>query len=266
MKNILLLVHDDTGQEARLQVALDVTRALNGHLECLDVMALPMIISDYYADSFEATVMVKEQEREGKNVARLTQRLATEDVAWSMGETYGTLVEAMIDASQMADLIVVSARLGDDADEKRHARPERLPLASRRPILAVPPQCRGMDATGTVVVAWDGSRAGNEALRAAVPLLTRANEVVLLEVNQPEGAFAMKDAATYLSRHGIAADLVERETRGAVADVILKHAENRNAAFIVMGAYGTPSVAEAVFGGVTRTMLSQSPIPLFVAH
>jgi hypothetical protein len=37
MKNILLLVHDDVGQEARLQVALDVTRALTGHLESLDV-------------------------------------------------------------------------------------------------------------------------------------------------------------------------------------------------------------------------------------
>ena len=32
MKNILLLIHDDQGQESRLQVALDVTRALGGHI------------------------------------------------------------------------------------------------------------------------------------------------------------------------------------------------------------------------------------------
>ena len=28
MKNILLLIHDDPGQEARLQAALDITRAV----------------------------------------------------------------------------------------------------------------------------------------------------------------------------------------------------------------------------------------------
>src|SRR3989344_3652734 len=38
MKNILLLVHDDHGQEARLQAALDITRAVEGHLTCIDAM------------------------------------------------------------------------------------------------------------------------------------------------------------------------------------------------------------------------------------
>jgi hypothetical protein len=35
MKNVLLLVHDDLGQEARLQAALDIVRAIGGHLHCL---------------------------------------------------------------------------------------------------------------------------------------------------------------------------------------------------------------------------------------
>jgi hypothetical protein len=37
MKNVLLLVHDDPGQEARVQAALDVVRAIEGHLICLGV-------------------------------------------------------------------------------------------------------------------------------------------------------------------------------------------------------------------------------------
>ena len=40
MKNILLLVHDDHGQEARLQAALDITRAVEGHLTCVDAILL----------------------------------------------------------------------------------------------------------------------------------------------------------------------------------------------------------------------------------
>lgn len=41
MKNILLLVHDDDGQEVRLQAALDLVRALDGHLTCVDVTPRP---------------------------------------------------------------------------------------------------------------------------------------------------------------------------------------------------------------------------------
>jgi hypothetical protein len=37
MRNILLLVHDDDGQQSRLHAALDLTRAVEGHLRCLDV-------------------------------------------------------------------------------------------------------------------------------------------------------------------------------------------------------------------------------------
>jgi nucleotide-binding universal stress UspA family protein len=43
MKNFLLLIHDDAGQEARLQAELDITRALGGHLKCVDVPPLTVI-------------------------------------------------------------------------------------------------------------------------------------------------------------------------------------------------------------------------------
>lgn len=263
MKNILLLVHDDEGQEGRFQVALDVTRVLHGHLECLSVMALPMIVSDYYGSGAHAVVMAELRDQDIANRDRLEQRLGAEDVSWSMGEAYGTFVDALSKASDFADLIVVSSRVRDD---ERHSHSEKLPLKARRPVLAVPPGSRGLDANGVALVAWDGSGPCNEAVRAAIPLLRCAKEVVLLEFNQPEGAFAMTDMATYLSRHGIAAELVERSTDRALADSIMEHAAHRNATYIVMGAYSMPRPAEAVFGGVTRSMLLKSEVPLFLAH
>lgn len=48
MKNVLVLLHDDAGQEARLQVALDLTRALSGHLKCLDVVVPLAGARDYF--------------------------------------------------------------------------------------------------------------------------------------------------------------------------------------------------------------------------
>jgi nucleotide-binding universal stress UspA family protein len=264
MKNILLLIHDDDGQESRLQVALDVTRALRGHLECLDVKTLPLLVTSYHSIGAEDAMIAAESEREAAHRALLESRLAKEDVPWSMGETYGTFAEALVQASDFADLIVVSSRANEGANGRPH--PERLPLKAQRPVLAVPPACKGLDTEGCALIAWDGSRPCGEAVRATVPLLQRAGQVVLLEVNQPQGSLAMTEVATYLSRHGVAPVLVERTATGLVADIILDQARHSGAAFIVMGAYSKPRAAEAVFGGVTRTMLVKADIPLLLAH
>ncbi len=263
MKNILVLAHGDEGQEARLQVALDVTRALGGHLHCLQVDDLPMIVSDYYGSGTDALVLEEARDRASLNRRRLEARLAGEDVAWSIGETFETVVSALNYAADLADLIVVSSRR---ANEGLARRPEILPLRARRPVLAVPPEARGLDTGGRVLIAWDGSRPCVEAVRGAVPLLRCAREVALLEVNQPDGAFAMTHIAQYLSRHAIGVELVERRTDGVVADLILSHARHREADLLVMGAYSLPRLVEAAFGGTTRTVLLEAPMPVLVAH
>ena len=79
MKNILLLVHDDAGQEARFQASLDVCRALGGHLACLDVAILPKVTGDMYGAT--AMLLADERERESANRTKLESRLAAEDVS-----------------------------------------------------------------------------------------------------------------------------------------------------------------------------------------
>ena len=75
MKNIVLLVHDDNGQEARLRVALDLARALEGHLTCIDVTVLPMVIADMYGGADQALLIGEEQEREAQHRSALQRRL-----------------------------------------------------------------------------------------------------------------------------------------------------------------------------------------------
>lgn len=263
MKNILLLVHDDEGQEARLQVALDVARALDGHLDCLQVMTLPVIVSDFFGGGVDAYVMSEIREQAAVIRERLEGRLETEGLPWTMRKTFGTTAEALERSTGLADIIVMSCR--DEEKDDRH-RPERLPLKADRPLLAVPPGCGGLNTAGNALVAWDGSRPCIQALRGAIPLLKCAGEVALLELNQPEGALAMTEVASYLSRHGIAAELVERSTGESIADAVLAHARHRGADYIVMGAYSRPRTAEAVFGGVTHEMLLKTEIPLLLAH
>ncbi|WP_244650132.1 hypothetical protein [Sphingomonas sp. CFBP 13706] len=66
MKNILVLAHDDEGQEARLQAALDLGRALTGHITCLDVTYIPPILGNDYSEAgyAMAAVLADETTRE----------------------------------------------------------------------------------------------------------------------------------------------------------------------------------------------------------
>lgn len=268
MKNILLLIHDDSGQEARLQAALDITRAIEGHLDCLDVAVLPQMTGEYVVGEAEVMLVYDERAREHSNRTRLESRLAHEDVPWSWTDTLDIPAEAIIRAASLADLIVVSIGLARDEPEYLRRLAGVVARKAARPVLAVPPQTGRLDVCGTALIAWDGSSEANEALREAVPLLKFSNNVILLDVDENEGAFAAHSAATYLSRHGVHAkvELAHRKTGGTIHGTILESAHAVRASYIVMGAFGHSMALEAVFGGVTRSMLDHSNLPLLIAH
>lgn len=264
MKNILLLVHEDDGQEARLQVALDIARAVGGHLECLEVREFPVMAFGAYAGGAEALAIAEIDRLQREFRIRLERRLAEEDVPWSFGQSFRRPADALADGADLADLIVLSARL-EDADDTK-TRPEALPLRAGRPLLAVPPAARSLSLDRSALIAWDGSSAASEAVRGAVPLLRCAASVSVIEIDPPAGRIPMAAIATYLSRHGIVPNLIERRRQESIASTLLDQISGADPGFLVMGAYGDSPLAEAIFGGVTRTMLATSPIPLLMAH
>lgn len=265
MKNVLLLIHDDTGQEARLQAALDVTRALRGHLTCLDVTTVAPFIGDSSGVSGGAILLELERASEAANKARLTPRIAAEDVPWDWIDTTDYLEPALEAASAMADLIVVNRALDALPLPDMRAVASSLVLNSGKPILAVPDEARGFSAAGEALIAWDGSREAADPLAAAVPLLLLAGSVTILEVEDGTIARPAEEAAAYLSRHDIHANVLRMRT-GPAADTLAYAAAGGRYDYLVMGAFGHSRLAEALFGGVTRRLLSDSPIPILLAH
>ena len=55
-------------------------------------------------------------------------------------------------------------------------------------------------------------------------------------------------------------------TSASPADVLLEYVHQVQARLLVMGAYGRSSLREFFSGSVTRTMLRESPVPLFLYH
>jgi nucleotide-binding universal stress UspA family protein len=267
MKNILLIVHDDAGQEARLQAALDVTRAVNGHLTCLDVSIMPVLIGDYYSGAGEAMLLADERAREATNRERLEARLAHEDVSWDWIDVTGNLAPCVTEAAGMADLIVTNRKLDDFPLPDMRAAAGEIIVKSGRPLLAVPDSLKSFDPSGRALVAWDGSPCATAALHAAVPLLQLSKSVILFEVEDGSISAPADEAAAYLSRHGIHAAIRREDCHDRKAsDILLDQAHHGHVAYVVMGGFGHRRFVEALFGGVTRKMLSESPIPVFMAH
>jgi nucleotide-binding universal stress UspA family protein len=268
MKNILLLAHDDAGQEARLQCALDVTRAVNGYLTCVDVTPFPIFMQDFVTTSGDMTAFVDAQERETRNASRLRSRLAGEGVSWELVEATGNVADMLIAYAGMTDLIVVSKRLASGQAPDMTGAASRVALETRAPVLVVPEQVERMAFDRPALVAWDGSAPAMAALRAALPLLALASAVQLFTVDEDADAPLAEDAARYLSRQGISSDVTHKKSDGIFTpDVhILAACEQLRAGFCVMGAYGRSKRIQDVFGGVTRRMLVKTECPLVIAH
>ena len=263
MKNILLLVHDDVGQEARLQAALDLTRAVSGHLNCVDVSQMPVVFAD---DGYAGAMLLDdEREREAANRQRLETRLANEDIAWDWVDVTDSIAEAVIGAAGLADLIVLNRRLDAFPAPDMRGIAGAILMEVRKPVVAVPDNLRGFKITGRALVAWDGLPAVTATMQSCVPLLQLASEVELITVQESGDEPDAEEAASYLSRHGVHPG-IRSLGRGPADELIARECATGGADWCLLGAYGHGRLRELLFGGVSRRLLTESPIPLILGH
>lgn len=270
MKSILLHVQDDPGMEARLQAALSIARATNGHVSCLHVTPISLYIaSDGITGAYMMPNFAKAlDEMEKKVRARIEDGLKNEDVSWDYDHVDGDAAQEIVSRSSLADLIVLG--------RYHHRETRYTPITligdvlqnARAPILVQPQDSNNFDVFGPAVVGWNGSFEAANALRAALPLLQMASAVHIVTIEEPkEHILPSLAASTYLSRHGVTSELHARAASvRPVEDVIKETAEVMAAGYIVMGGYGHSRAREFLFGGVTRALLKDCSIPLIMGR
>ena len=269
MKTILLYATEDNGMESRLQVALDVARAFEGHLDCVQVTPYDSVImGDAFGGVYALpNVVAAVEEAEDAHKARIEQRLKVEGASWNWFRYIGQPWQIMEERSRLADLIVVSL----PGEEGSNAGPRSLAadvaLHARAPVLAVARETRSFNCFGPAMIAWNGSPEAAHALQLTLPMLRKASAIHIVTIAEGKEAFPPTDASVYLSRHGLASELHEWPAgEGSVADALQNAAATLGAAYVVMGAYGHSRFSEAVLGGVTRDFLRHSAVPLLLAH
>ena len=268
MKSVLLYANPDAGLESRFQAALDVTRLFEGHLACLQVTPYDaFIMGDPFGGIYALPTVIEQVQRAaGEHRAEIEQRLIGEGVSWEWLRYDGAPAPLIVDRARLADLIVITLPGRESAEGAQEVAADVL-VHARSPVLAVPKASRGFDALGAALVAWDGSRESSHALRLNLPMLKRAAFVHVVTVTSGNLEFPSTEAAVYLARNGIEAELHEWPAEGrTIAAALLDAAASLSAAYLVMGAYGHTRLREAVLGGATRDMLQAGTLPLLMAH
>lgn len=268
MRSILLHIADDHCLEAKTQVALDLARAFGGHMTCLQAVPYEYGVPGDFYGGFMADLIPVLREAAEKVRERCESRLAPEDVTWSWDHEDGPPAEHLLRRSALSDLVVLGSH--EPFGRGPSTLAENIVLRGRTPIMLVPEHAKGLDCSGTALIAWNGSEEASRALKAAVPLLAKARSVVLASVTgEPDGRtdFPAVEGAEYLARHDIGCQMIEFPLgRGSVADVLAEAAAARDAAYVVMGAYGHFRIVEAALGGVTRRLFAKPPLPIFACH
>ena len=260
MKSVLLPVGPTAGDEARLATAIALVRSRGGHLICIQVLPPPIVVGDV-----GAAVMVPEMQEALERSAREAQeevdlRLEQAGVERTWLRVIGDATTEIVSQSRLADLIVLGA------DETVPAMAPVV-LHARTPVLAVPRQGSGFSSGASAVLAWNGSHPAANAMRAALPLLRDMETTHILVVDGDNEEFPAARAQEYLSRHGLRAQIHQRDSeRRTVAETILAFGGQFDAGLIVAGAFGHNRIREMLLGSVTRELTRSSALPLFLSH
>lgn len=266
-------VHQGDGD---LTLAAGLCEQSGAHLSVFVVaLAAPPPIGRYaaaFSDAWleERQADMKELER---RVAAVTHFLADKGVPADVASEYAEQAwadESIGRRARYSDLVVIGPELlGGELLKAKVI--DGVLFSSGRPLLLVPSTASPTLAPKRIVVGWDAGLEAARAVREALGILTRA-EVHLAVVDPAEGENGHgqepgADVAAFLARHGvkIVVDRLPSEGR-PIADVLKRYAVDRAAEILVMGAYGHSRLRERVLGGVTKAMLDEPPVPVFMAR
>lgn len=291
LAKLLAVIDGGSGSEAAVTAALDLGRRFSARVELLHVevdseTAVPLVGEGMSGAAVEQLVRSLRTESErrrktardlydkhcvaaGLNVVEAHAVSAPGSFAVCFRSLVGSEVDEVLRFGRLSDLTVV-ARPGGEEKGGLTATFDTVLFDSGRPTLLVP----GLPATDlgtTIAIAWDRSREAVRAVGAALPLLTAAEKVVILTARElggePGSEGEPSELAAYLTLHGVnARTWAFAPGPGSLGGALLEEAGKAEANLLVMGAYGHSRLREMVLGGVTRSILADADMPVFLMH
>jgi nucleotide-binding universal stress UspA family protein len=266
----MVFVDADRTPESRVRLASDLADRFNATLIGLSALAGPPFTAEgslvqQVTEADIATLRAKLADR--GNWFRALANAGRRKIEWRAAVDFPNA--AVPRQARAADLVIVGPP-NERADAYRSLDPAEAVLKTGRPTLVVPDTISLLRAEH-VVIGWKDAREARRAVQDALPFLHEANRVTIVEVCQPgeeqEAREHLDDVAQYLRRHRIGGGpRVILHSEGREAAQLIRLAEDEGADLLVTGGYGRSRIGEWAFGGVTRDLLTTSPICCLMSH
>ncbi|MEO8529606.1 MAG: universal stress protein, partial [Deltaproteobacteria bacterium] len=229
----------------------------------MHAVALPVALEDAAKNAASQETLVR-------------TRMANEDIRWALSAMTSPLIglsQLVAETARFADLVVAARPYGAGRTAACETIAEATLFQARTSLLIVPDTLPTWLSSHpkSIVLAWNDSPEALAAARAALDWAAAAQHVNVVVIEPHIHAADRSDPggriSQMLTRHGAKVEItVLPKTVPEVADTLLRHASDRAADLIVMGAYGHSRLREAIIGGATRHMLERAMLPVLLRH
>lgn len=204
-----------------------------------------------------------------KSFTKITQKIGCDSQWHALSE-----VEARSKAAIYTDIIFVSqpsteaSVVFNDSDFVDH-----LVLDTGIPVIVIPENWTSDSLGVHPVLGWNESREAVAAVRHSLPLLKAAKQVDIVTVvpkfDDEQDLISGIEISAYLSTHGVECKFHSVATAAEdrnEAPTLQRHATVHECDMIIIGGYGHSRFREIVLGGVTRSLIRKSEVPILLAH
>lgn len=270
IKDILLHLDNSPSCQSRIDLAIQIARRHGAHIKGLYVLS-----HSYYAPNLTAADAVGAKIVEELFITRTAAAGVSAEWLYVDWLVVGVrMTEIIIRFTYYTDLIII----GQPTESTNNAGvpfdlPERLGLASGKPLLVVPYAGDFSQDTNRIMVAWKAGRESSRTLNDSLPLLACATHLSIVTVASPEhhdhGADSdMQKLAAYLSRHQLSFthDQILTLASLPVGDALLNHACEQKMDLIVMGAFAASRRGAFMLGPVARHLMNHMTVPVLLSH
>lgn len=282
MKSIVAVASGAPDDRIALECAAGIAAKEGGHVEVLPVFPDPAADLIYYGATLSRVEAIArerladaEREAQGRIEAAARQVANEHGLGWDSGRAGAMNIAArslapavaVAEAALLADLVVVSGVALRASTSLSNLFAETL-LTTRAPVLVAKASPLDLSA---VAIAWDGSAEVARAVRAALPLLRVATQMVVISNVDDEQRgvepIQTERLSLYLQRHGVGAPQHHAVKGANVAASVLQAAREAGCGLLVAGGYGRSRLFEFVLGGTTRSLVRAEGAPsLLLAH
>lgn len=272
LKTILVHLANDPDHRARMEIARSLARQHGAFLTALYI-ARPSEALQHIAGRGVSRAFLEEAAESARRHAQELEGEFTDycnresiDCEWIVAD--GENLESLAKRAHAADLVIVNRPSDRNLEDRVRLRlADELILNTGLPILALPPGSHDGWVPKRVLVAWKPTREAVRAVRDSLPILEKAEKVIIGTVRpSAEDAISTLEVEQYLQRQGIEAETVDMDEEDGAGSTILSMAAAHDCDLVVAGAYGHSRLREVFVGGFTRTLLRHAEIPLLLSH